>query len=105
MWIHRATDGSLGLRFMTDMAVSYFATVTDCEGDRVAKYAGENVHQIVKKQEAFAKEDYVKALQDGFIATDTALQEGVFLLIAYRILTHQTGSTRTSHPVVQLPLF
>jgi hypothetical protein len=46
-------------------------------GDRVAKYSGEHVHQIVRKQEAFAKEEYVKALQDGFIATDTALLEGV----------------------------
>jgi protein phosphatase PTC2/3 len=46
-------------------------------GDRVAKYSGENVHQIVRKQEAFAKDDYVKALQDGFIGTDTALLEGV----------------------------
>lgn len=80
------------------------ATMTDGEGDRVAKYAGENLHQIVKKQEAFAKEDYVKALQDGFIATDTALLEGVFLKVAYHLLTHQTDFTRTSHPVVPLPL-
>lgn len=50
----------------------------DSLGDRVAKYAGENLHQIVKKQEAFVKEDYVKALQDGFVATDTALLEGLF---------------------------
>ena len=65
---------------MTGMAVhpSAFATMTNFKGDRVAKYAGENVHQIVRKQEAFAKEDYVQALQDGFIATDTALLEGVF---------------------------
>lgn len=49
-----------------------------CVGDRVAKYAGENVHEIVKKQEAFQKADYIKALEDGFLATDTALQEGIF---------------------------
>jgi len=48
-------------------------------GDRVAKYAGENVHQIVRKQAAFEKGDYVKALQDGFVATDTALMDGIFL--------------------------
>ena len=77
--------------------------MANCEGDRVAKYAGENLHQIVKKQEAFAKEDYVKALQDGFIATDTALLDGVFLFITYHVLTHQTGLTRTSHPAVPLP--
>jgi hypothetical protein len=49
-------------------------------GDRVAKYAGENVHQIVRKQPAFEKGDYVKALQDGFIATDSALMDGIFFL-------------------------
>lgn len=34
------------------------------------------MHQIVKQQDGFSKEDYIKALQDGFVATDTALQEG-----------------------------
>ena len=48
-------------------------------GDRVAKYAGEHVHQIVKEQEAFQKGDYIKALEDGFLATDIALQEGILL--------------------------
>ena len=52
--------------------------LSDFVGDRVAKYAGENVHLIVRKQEAFEKEEYIKALQDGFIATDTALMEGIF---------------------------
>ena len=47
-------------------------------GDRVAKYAGEHVHQIVAKQPAFEEEDYVKALQDGFVATDAALMAGNF---------------------------
>jgi len=46
-------------------------------GDRVAKYAGEHVHQIVRKQAAFEKGDYVKALEDGFVATDTALMDGM----------------------------
>jgi len=46
-------------------------------GDRVAKYAGEHVHQIVRKQAAFEKGDYVKALEDGFVATDTALMDGI----------------------------
>jgi hypothetical protein len=51
-------------------------TLTLNSGDRVAKYAGEHVHEIVRKQESFEKEDYVKALQDGFVGTDTALLEG-----------------------------
>lgn len=45
-------------------------------GDRVARYSGENVHLIVKKQEPFETEEYITALQDGFVATDTALLEG-----------------------------
>jgi hypothetical protein len=58
-----------------------FAFLTGGIGDRVAKYAGEQVHQIVRKQPAFDKGDYTKALQDGFIATDTALSEGIHLLL------------------------
>jgi protein phosphatase PTC2/3 len=54
-------------------------------GDRVAKYAGENVHQIVKQQDGFEKEDYVEALQDGFLATDTALLEGGSTMICFNI--------------------
>jgi protein phosphatase 2C family protein 2/3 len=54
-----------------------FALLTCGVGDRVAKYAGEHVYQIVRKQPAFDKGDYTKALQDGFIATDTALSEGI----------------------------
>jgi protein phosphatase PTC2/3 len=47
-------------------------------GDRVAKYAGERVYQIVTEQPAFEEQDYVKALQDGFVATDAALMAGIF---------------------------
>ncbi len=57
--------------------------MTDFVGDRVAKYAGENVHLIIRKQEAFEKEDYVQALQNGFLATDTALMEGIFGLFLF----------------------
>jgi protein phosphatase PTC2/3 len=46
-------------------------------GDRVAKFAGENVHRIVAEQEAFQSGEYVKALEDGFIATDIAIQDGM----------------------------
>jgi Protein phosphatase 2C len=53
-------------------------------GDRVAKYAGENVHRIVRKQESFDKEDYVKALEDGFVATDSALMGGACEMIEHR---------------------
>ena len=45
-------------------------------GIGVANYAAKNLHLIVQKQEAFAKEDYKKALQDGFVGTDTALLKG-----------------------------
>ena len=61
---------------MTVMAVVLSREAELIAGDRVAKYAGEHVHQIVKKQQAFSKEEYAEALQDGFIATNTALLEG-----------------------------
>jgi protein phosphatase PTC2/3 len=69
-------DGHGGTPPLT--APSSATVLTPLPGDRVAKYAGEHVHEIVRKQEAFEKEDYVKALQDGFVGTDTALLEGMY---------------------------
>lgn len=72
---------------MTVMAVHpCFLNNSNFVGDRVAKYAGEHVHQIIRKQPAFEKEDYVNALQDGFVATDTALLEGFYPFCNFRLM-------------------
>ncbi|RAL64380.1 hypothetical protein DID88_001856 [Monilinia fructigena] len=53
--------------------LSFFGVYDGHGGDRVALFAGENIHQIVAKQEAFQKGDIEQALKDGFLATDRAI--------------------------------
>lgn len=60
-----------------DKRLSFFGVYDGHGGDKVALFAGENVHQIVAKQEAFQKGDIEQALKDGFLATDRAILEGL----------------------------
>ncbi|CAG8975426.1 hypothetical protein HYALB_00010373 [Hymenoscyphus albidus] len=53
--------------------LSFFGVYDGHGGDRVAIFAGEQIHQIVAKQEAFKKGDIEQALKDGFLATDRAI--------------------------------
>lgn len=59
-----------------DTRLSFFGVYDGHGGDKVALFAGENVHQIVAKQEAFKKGDLEQALKDGFLATDRAILNG-----------------------------
>ncbi|KAB2108633.1 Protein phosphatase 2C 2 [Alternaria gaisen] len=56
-----------------DKRLAFFGVYDGHGGDKVALYAGEQLHQIVAKQEAFKEGDIKKALQDGFLATDRAI--------------------------------
>lgn len=56
--------------------LSFFGVYDGHGGDRVALFAGENIHQIIAKQEAFQKGDIEQALKDGFLATDRAILMG-----------------------------
>lgn len=56
--------------------VSFFAVYDGHGGDKVALYAGDNVHNIIAKQETFKNRDFTQALKDGFLATDRALLRG-----------------------------
>lgn len=56
--------------------LSFFGVYDGHGGDKVALFAGEQVHQIVAKQEAFKKGDIEQALKDGFLATDRAILNG-----------------------------
>ncbi|KAL1964307.1 hypothetical protein VTN77DRAFT_7127 [Rasamsonia byssochlamydoides] len=58
-----------------DKRLSFFGVYDGHGGDKVALFAGENVHKIVAKQEAFARGDIEQALKDGFLATDRAILE------------------------------
>jgi protein phosphatase 2C family protein 2/3 len=61
-----------------DKRLSFFGVYDGHGGDKVALFAGENIHRIVAKQDSFAKGDIEHALKDGFLATDRAILEGLF---------------------------
>lgn len=56
--------------------LSFFGVYDGHGGDKVALFAGENVHQIIARQDAFKEGDLVTALKDGFLATDRAILNG-----------------------------
>ncbi|KAL1995045.1 hypothetical protein VTN49DRAFT_1232 [Thermomyces lanuginosus] len=58
-----------------DQRLAFFGVYDGHGGDRVAQFAGENVHRIVAGQEAFERGDVEQALKDGFLATDRAILE------------------------------
>lgn len=59
-----------------DDRLSFFGVYDGHGGDKVAQFAGENIHKIIAKQEAFKKGDIEQALKDGFLATDRAILNG-----------------------------
>lgn len=59
-----------------DDRLSFFGVYDGHGGDKVALFAGENIHKILAKQEAFKNKDFEQALKDGFLATDRAILNG-----------------------------
>ena len=72
----QADDGTEAQPSGIDSRLSFFGVYDGHGGDRVALFAGENIHHIVAKQEAFKKGDIEQALKDGFLATDRAILNG-----------------------------
>ena len=60
-----------------DKRLSYFGVYDGHGGEKVAQFAGENIHKIVARQEAFSKGEIEQALKDGFLATDRAILNGL----------------------------
>jgi protein phosphatase 2C family protein 2/3 len=58
--------------------LSFFGVFDGHGGDKVALFAGENIHRIVAKQDAFKAGNYEQALKDGFLATDRAILNGIY---------------------------
>lgn len=56
--------------------LSFFGVYDGHGGDKVALFAGENIHKILAKQDAFKKGEFEQALKDGFLATDRAILNG-----------------------------
>lgn len=58
--------------------LSFFGVFDGHGGDKVALFAGENIHRIIAKQDAFKAGNYEQALKDGFLATDRAILNGIY---------------------------
>jgi protein phosphatase 2C family protein 2/3 len=59
-----------------DKRLAYFGVYDGHGGEKVAQFAGESIHKIVAKQDAFKSGDMEQALKDGFLATDRAILNG-----------------------------
>lgn len=70
------TEGKSNSPASPDKRLAYFGVYDGHGGEKVAQFAGEHIHNIVAKQEAFAKGDIEQALKDGFLATDRAILSG-----------------------------
>lgn len=68
-----AEDGKENKPAGADTRLSFFGVYDGHGGDKVAQFAGEHIHQIIAKQDAFKKGDIEQALKDGFLATDRAI--------------------------------
>lgn len=60
--------------------LSFFGVFDGHGGDKVALFAGENIHNIILKQDTFESGDYAQGLKDGFLATDRAILNGMMPL-------------------------
>ena len=60
----------------SDKRLSFFGVYDGHGGDKVALFAGDNIHKIIAKQDAFKSGDFEQALKDGFLATDRAILNG-----------------------------
>jgi protein phosphatase 2C family protein 2/3 len=60
--------------------LAFFGVYDGHGGDKVALFTGENLHKIVSRQESFAKGDIEQAMKDGFLATDRAILEGLWII-------------------------
>ena len=56
--------------------LSFFGVFDGHGGDKVALFAGENIQNIIAKQDTFKAGNYEQALKDGFLATDRAILSG-----------------------------
>lgn len=60
-----------------DKRMAYFGVYDGHGGEKVAQFAGDNIHKIVAKQDSYSKGDIEQALKDGFLATDRAILNGM----------------------------
>ncbi|KAH0552972.1 hypothetical protein GP486_006830 [Trichoglossum hirsutum] len=78
-----------------DQRLSFFGVYDGHGGDKVAYFAGENVHKVIAKQDAFKMGEYDRALKDGFLAVDRAILNGgpILMFLAYTSFNAQFRRT------------
>jgi protein phosphatase 2C family protein 2/3 len=74
------SDGKERTPAPPDKRLAYFGVYDGHGGEKVAQFAGEAIHKIVAKQDAFKGGDMEQALKDGFLATDRAILNGQLAL-------------------------
>lgn len=57
--------------------LAFFGVFDGHGGDKVALFSGENIHNIIFKQNTFKAGNYAQGLKDGFLATDRAILNGM----------------------------
>lgn len=60
--------------------LAFFGVYDGHGGDKVALFAGDNIHNIVFKQDSFKTGNYAQGLKDGFLATDRAILNGTNMI-------------------------
>lgn len=103
--LQNETEGQQHQPAGPDKRLAFFGVYDGHGGEKVAHFAGESIHKIVAKQEAFAKGDMEKALKDGFLATDRAILSGMTIYITYVQITAnqlQIRDTRTRYLAARL---
>jgi protein phosphatase 2C family protein 2/3 len=80
------TEGKEHTPSPPDKRLAYFGVYDGHGGEKVAQFAGESIHKIVAKQDAFKSGDMEQALKDGFLATDRAILNGelAYFTISYK---------------------
>ncbi|KAI9673270.1 MAG: Protein phosphatase 2C 2 [Trizodia sp. TS-e1964] len=56
-----------------EQRISFFGVYDGHGGEKVANFAGQQLHRIIAKQKAYSSGDFPQALKDGFLATDRAI--------------------------------
>lgn len=88
----QSDDGKESKPANLESRLSFFGVYDGHGGDKVALFAGENVHNIIARQEAFKKGDLEQALKDGFLATDRAILNGEYIPVTTCFATFRTDT-------------
>ncbi|KAG7663121.1 PTC2 [[Candida] subhashii] len=59
--------------------IAFFGVYDGHGGEKAAKFTSKHLHNIIRKTEAFQKQDYINALKQGFLACDQAILNDFYM--------------------------